>query len=134
MDISVVIPTLNAGPAFEGLLMNIKAQQFDGELEIIIVDSGSKDGTDGIAETTSGVRLLRIDDFTHGGSRNMGVKAAESPVVVLMTQDALPGNQYWLKNLLAPFEDEKVGATFSRQIPYQDANPMEKHLTSVTNK
>ena len=43
--VSVVIPTYNAGNSFDALLINLEKQKGIDELEIVIVDSGSKDDT-----------------------------------------------------------------------------------------
>jgi rhamnosyltransferase len=42
-SISIVIPTRNAGPKFRETFRAIRQQSLDSEL--VIVDSGSKDGT-----------------------------------------------------------------------------------------
>ena len=130
MDVSVVIPTLNAGENFRGLLEAVFSQEFDGELEIIIVDSGSEDGTREVVQNFPAAKLIKITGFTHGKSRNIGAGAARGNFLVFMTQDSLPQNKHWLKNLLMPFEDKKVAATFSRQVPRFDSNPMEQHFLS----
>ena len=44
-SISVVIPTLNAGPEFRSLLQKLRQQKGIGDVEIIVVDSGSRDDT-----------------------------------------------------------------------------------------
>ena len=46
--------------------------------------------------------------------------------VVMLTQDALPADRKWLAALLAPFADPQVVASYSRQVPRADANPMER--------
>ena len=45
MDVSIVIPTKNAGPLFEKVLDMIFSQKTIYEYEVICVDSGSKDQT-----------------------------------------------------------------------------------------
>ena len=47
--VSVVIPTFNAGPDFGELLRKLDAQRGDFELEVVVVDSGSTDGTTELA-------------------------------------------------------------------------------------
>jgi rhamnosyltransferase len=69
-----------------------------------------------------------VEKFSHGGTRNLGAREARGELVVLMTQDALPKDESWLRNLLEPFGDRLVAATYSRQIPYPDATPMEQYF------
>ena len=128
MEVSVVIPTLNAGKGFGRLLEAIAAQDFDKPLEIIVVDSGSTDGTVDTARDFNLARLIEITDFTHGKARNIGATAATGNFLVFMTQDCLPADKHWLVNLLKPFSDAKVAAAFSRQTPFADANPMEQYF------
>jgi rhamnosyltransferase len=51
--------------------------------------------------------------------------------VVLLSQDALPADDRWLSELLAPFEDERVAATYSRQVAKPDASPMEQFFLAM---
>jgi len=130
MEVSVIIPTLNAGKPLRQLLEKILDQQFAGEMEIVVVDSGSQDETVPTAKEFEQVRLLTIDDFSHGRSRNLGGNAAKGKFLVFMTQDAIPADERWLENLLKPLSDPKVAAVFSRQIPRPNANPMERYFLS----
>ena len=125
--VSLVIPTWNAGPAFPEILQSMLSQDLDGELEVIAIDSGSRDGT---AEylATQPVRLLRIpnSEFDHGLTRNLGIQEARGEIVALATQDARPKDQSWLRHLVACFEDPRVAGAYSGQIPRPDANPFIK--------
>ena len=126
VDVSVVILTLNAGPAFRRTLDGVRQQRFDGTTELLVLDSGSTDGTPELAARCDGVALHHTKNFGHGRTRNEAARLARGEFVVYLTQDAVPVGDRWLANLLAPFEDPRVAATFSRQIPYRNATPMER--------
>jgi rhamnosyltransferase len=126
--VSVVIPTLNARRYLPDLLAALRGQQPAAPGEIILVESGSKDGTQEYVTGMGEVRIVPIERFSHGGSRNLGVKNAGGEIVVFLSQDALPADGRWLSALLAPFADGEVAATFSRQVPRPDASPMERHF------
>jgi len=126
--VSVVIPVLNAEAYLERLLTAIFNQKPAAPPEVVLVDSMSKDRTREIAAGFADVRVVPVEKFTHGGARNLGVREAKGDIVVLMTQDALPQDETWLAKLLEPFSDPKVAATYSRQVPYPDANPMERYF------
>jgi rhamnosyltransferase len=121
--LSVVIPTKNGGPLFKQLLHELEAQSFKSEVEILVVDSGSTDGTLEAAER-SGFRTVRIppDQFNHGLTRNRGVESSQGDIVVLMTQDALPANADLLSALAEPFHDPEVAGVFARQVARSDAD------------
>jgi rhamnosyltransferase len=124
--VSVVIPTLNAEPYLRGILEAIFSQEPTSPSEVILVDSMSTDATRDIAASDARVRVVPIADFSHGRARNLGARAAVGEVVVMLTQDALPADRTWLAALLAPFADPQVVASYSRQVPCADANPMER--------
>jgi rhamnosyltransferase len=125
---SVVIPTLNAMPYLPRLLTALRSQQPGAPLEIVIVDSGSTDGTQEYLKADPTVRLIDIARFSHGGSRNLGVRHATGACIVFLSQDALPRDDQWLANLLAPLQGGDVVAAFSRQVPRPDASPMERYF------
>lgn len=101
ISVSVVIPTFNAGPEFSLLLRKLRLQQGIGSVEIVVVDSGSRDGTVGLARD-AGCRVVEIrsEEFTHSHSRNVGADAATGDYLVFMVQDAYPIGSYWLHGLL----------------------------------
>ena len=136
VDASIVILTLNAGPRLRRVLDAVHAQRFDGALEILVLDSGSTDGTLELAaghdraKRRGSVAIHPVNNFGHGRTRNEGARLATGRFVVYLTQDALPIGDRWLTNLLAPFDDPTVAATYSRQVPYADATPMERFFLS----
>jgi rhamnosyltransferase len=127
LSVSVVIPTLNAGPDLGALLSRLREQRPVPPDEILVVDSGSRDGTVEVARSADNpVRVIGIADFTHGRARNLGVRETTGDIVVFMSQDAIPENVDWLAELVAPYAMPEIAATFSRQVPRTDANPMER--------
>lgn len=126
--VSVIIPTLNAGRVIGPLLDSLKEQSV--RCEVVVVDSSSSDDTVRIAES-SGARVLIIGrrEFDHGGTRNLGGRAAGGDVLVYMTQDARPASRNSIENLVRPIlADEKIGAAFGRQLPCPDATLFAAHL------
>jgi rhamnosyltransferase len=121
--ITVVIPTLNAGPGFAACLERVLAQKSDLPFDVVIVDSGSTDETLAIAARFP-LRLQRIPraTFNHGLTRNAGLALAGGRVGVLLVQDAWPANDQWLAALVTPLlSDDRLAAAYSRQLPRPDA-------------
>lgn len=100
-SVSVVIPTLNAGLEFNWLLRKLKGQRGLRELEIVIVDSGSRDGTVDLARS-AGCTVVEIapQEFSHSHARNLGADAARGDYLLFMVQDAYPIGEYWAYGML----------------------------------
>lgn len=123
---SVVIPVRNAEPYLAALLDALHRQRSVAPGEIVLIDSASTDRTRAIAARDPKVRWIPIEKFSHGRARNLGTQACTSETVVFMSQDALPRDEFWLARLLEPFQDGQVAAAYSRQVPRDDATPMER--------
>ncbi len=124
--VSVVIPTLNAEPFLRGILEAVFTQEPTSPSEVVLVDSMSTDATRDIAASDARVRVVPISHFSHGRARNLGARVATGEIVVMLTQDAMPVGRTWLAALLTAFADPQVVASYSRQVPRADANPMER--------
>lgn len=126
--ISIIIPTYNAQNYLPILLEKIKNQSIK-EYELIIIDSSSKDNTVEIAkEFTDNVIVIPQNEFDHGGTRAKAAQIAKGEIVVFLTQDALPYDDYTIENIIKVFENEKVGAAYGRQLSYDETNLFGKHL------
>ncbi|MCD6493652.1 MAG: glycosyltransferase family 2 protein [Archaeoglobaceae archaeon] len=126
MDASVIILTKNAGSRFEELMKKLGNQSYQ-DFEIIVIDSGSVDGTLKIAKRY-GCRIHEIkpEEFHHSKTRNLGAKIAKGDYLIYITQDALPIDNKFLENLIKPLENDEIAGVYGRQIAYPNAKPMEK--------
>jgi rhamnosyltransferase len=133
LKVSVVIPTLNAGPDFEGLLEKLSEQEEDFELEVLVIDSGSMDGTAELAERYGAtVRRIERQEFNHGATRNLGISLARGEYVALTVQDAVPLDTRWLATMVENLErDERVAAVYGRHVPRPESDVLTRAL--VTN-
>lgn len=128
MDISVIIPTLNAEHDIEGLLTVLGRQSIQ-PIEILVVDSASEDRTIELIRKHKGVRLLQIDrqDFNHGGTRDLALRESRGDFVCFLTQDAVPVSDDYLELLVAPMvDDSEIALVSGRQLPKADARRFEQ--------
>ncbi|MEI7682381.1 MAG: PIG-L family deacetylase, partial [Betaproteobacteria bacterium] len=126
--VSVVIPTLNAGLEFNWMLRKLRSQCGVREIEIVIVDSGSRDQTVQAARE-AGAKVIEIlpTEFSHSYARNLGADAATGDYVLFMVQDAYPIGDYWLYGMLRYLlnhADEKLVAVSCAEFSRSDSDMM----------
>lgn len=129
--ISVVIPTYNAGPEFRRTLEMIRAQQVSGLVEIVVVDSGSRDDTLALCREFGAVVLaIPSREFNHGATRNLGIGRAKGDYVALTVQDSVPVDRHWLESMVRNLDrGPTVAGVYSRQVPRPDCHPLTRqHL------
>ena len=126
--ISVVIPTRNGGDGLRACLDALAAQRVPDGLELVVVDSGSTDGSAELARER-GAQVHEIDprEFDHGGTRNLGARLATGDTLVFLSQDAQPEHPDWLATLVAPLAaDPELAGVYGRQLPQAGAKPPER--------
>lgn len=122
--VTVAIVSYNGAEFIKKLIEGVLSQKTKRQIEILVIDSGSTDGTLEILKVYPKVRLHHIDkkDFSHGGTRNLAVEMAKGEYVLFLTQDAVPAHKYWLEAMIEPFEiSDKVGCVVGKQVPLPDA-------------
>ncbi len=96
-DISVVIPAYNAARYVGGAIESALAQS-GAEVEVVVVDDGSRDDTAAVAATVSPrVRVIACRNGGPGAARNAGIAASRTPLVAFLDAD-----DRWLPDMLAP--------------------------------
>lgn len=127
--ITIIIPTYNASEYLESLLSKLESQTVR-DYELIIIDSSSVDNTAEIARRHGAdVEIISKAEFDHGGTRSMAAKRAKGEIVVFLTQDALPCDDYAIENIIKSFKEHSdIGASFGRQLPYPGASVFAEHL------
>lgn len=126
--IAVIIPTYNAARYWPQLSKGIRAQSLKAD-RMIVIDSSSGDGTAELARQ-DGFEVVEIasSEFNHGGTRQMGADyAADASILIYLTQDSVPHGADAFANLVRAFSDSEVGAAYGRQLPRQNASPIEAH-------
>ena len=121
--VSVVIPTKNAGQELKFLLKKLKAQVGLKGCEIIVVDSGSSDGTPTIAQA-EGAKVIPITsgEFDHAFARNKGAASATGDYLLFTVQDALPLTDLWLWEMVTALETNSLAAVSCAEYPRSDSD------------
>ena len=119
---SVIIPVKDAGPLLGEVLGAVVRERPD---EIVVIDSGSTDGSIEIAREF-GAKIIAISpsDFGHGRTRNLAARESSGEIILFLTQDATPV-EGWLDSYLEVFEaDPSVGAAFGPHLARATTSPM----------
>lgn len=108
--VSIVVPAFNEAAVIEPAVRALAASDYP-EVEVIVVDDGSTDGTGAIVEGLGleRVRLMLEENRGKPAALNAGIAAARHELIVTVDADTVfePGT---LGRLVQPFRDRRVGA------------------------
>lgn len=136
--IDVIIPSYKTTEYILSLLTMLKKQTVLPR-KVIIVNTEEKYwneffGDFDVLAKYPFVELHHIskDEFDHGKTRNLGVSYSDAEFFLLMTDDAVPDNEYMIENMLKAFDDAKVGMCYARRTSHPGTHAIEK-FTRVYN-
>lgn len=111
MKISVLTPAHNAESTLEQCVKMVSAMDFAGEIEQIIIDDGSTDGTPQLAEQLAlqypFVTVIKKVAGGEASALNAGLKITGGDYIAILEADVEPARN-WLSELLPLFSDSKV--------------------------
>ena len=106
MQLSVVVPTLNARDRLAATLDGLASHAPDAE--VVVVNGPSADGTTGMVRDRADVDVLvEVSDRTLNISRNAGIRAASGDTVAFLRQD-LAVEESWVSAIEAGLERAPV--------------------------
>jgi len=106
------MPCYNAGHFIADSLRSILAQQYPGELEILVVDDGSTDDSVQVASAFEHVRVLRQQNQGPAAARNFALEHAKSEVIAFLDADDLWTPDSLRSRIQRLLELEDVGVVF----------------------
>jgi peptidoglycan-N-acetylglucosamine deacetylase len=111
--ISVVMAAYNEGKVIAETLRTLLLTDYKGEIEVIVVDDGSRDETaaeiERVAHVDPRVRLLQQENQGKARALQRGLAAVHHGIVVFIDADTQCQHDT-LPRLLEPFADERIGA------------------------
>src|SRR5918997_587249 len=97
MKASVIVRTHNNERIIGDVLQAVFSQQFDEKFELVVVDSGSKDGTLGVVGRYPHVFVdYSKGKFNYGGALNAGISASSGEYAVCLSSHCVPLEPEWL--------------------------------------
>ena len=130
--VDVIIPTYKPDDRLYKTVDRL-LQQTKPVNQIYLINTIPADGTRvSVAERYNDVERVTVkeilqSEFNHGGTRNMGVELSDADYVVMMTQDAVPADKYLIEELLAPFSEDGVAASYARQLATKEVGMIEQY-------
>jgi glycosyltransferase involved in cell wall biosynthesis len=112
--VSVIIPVFNGERTIAAAIDSALAQEFDGEIEVIVVNDGSTDATATVLDAYRGrVTVLNRENRGEGAARNAGVRESRGEYLAFLDADDiwLPGKLS--KSLAALDRDRGVAMVYS---------------------
>lgn len=115
--VTVVIPNYNGTNYIENCLDSLRKQSFT-DFNVIVIDNGSKDGSDDIVqEKYKEVYLKRLNDnFGFSRAVNEGIKLAQSDYVILLNNDTVCDENFVKEMYLSISGDDKIFSVSSKMI------------------
>lgn len=128
MSVAVVIRARNEAHFIGATLAAIVRPDACQPDAVVVVDSGSTDGTVDIVRSFPQITLLQIrpQDFTYGYALNIGVAHAATDIVATLSAHSLPADNAWLAEMVKPFTMPSVAGVYGRQRPRANATALER--------
>ena len=131
-EIDVIIPVYRPGKELVELIERLEHQSVPVH-RILLVNTEEKywkafEYDHPHRKRYENIRLWHISkrEFDHGKTRREAVKKSKAGIFVMMTQDAMPADEFLLERLTAPLSQKNMAASYARQLPGDDAGAVER--------
>jgi rhamnosyltransferase len=127
-SVSIIMRSFNEAWALRETLPALGAQNLK-EWELIVIDSGSTDGSVELLRRFQLAYLIQIPrrDYNPARVMNCGMELASSNYVLFLDADATPQGRTWIEPLVSALLDPKTAAVYGRQIPRPDCRAVFAH-------
>ncbi|HEX7368594.1 MAG TPA: glycosyltransferase family 2 protein [Candidatus Saccharimonadales bacterium] len=126
-DVSIIIRARNEAGTLEKLLRDIETQEFTGNVQKIVVDSGSADSTRAVAHRYGAeVVPIQPDDFSYPRALNRGYEAAGNPFVFSFVGHSLLSNIHTLRTAARWADTESFAGAYGISLPGGNATRTER--------
>ncbi len=109
---SIIIPAYNARHTITACINALQQQTIPREqMEIIVIDDGSQDGTGQLAAELGVKVLFQPQNGGQAAARNVGIQHAQGEIICFTDADCIPQPD-WLAQITAPLhQDPSISAT-----------------------
>ncbi|HEY3853993.1 MAG TPA: glycosyltransferase family 2 protein [Verrucomicrobiae bacterium] len=124
--VSIILRSFNEAWALRETLPGLAVQDWKN-WELIVIDSGSTDGSVELIRAAKPRHFHQIDNYNPARVLNMGMKLASSEYGIFLNADATPQGSDWLRPLATALKNPGTAAAFGRQIPRPDCRAVFAH-------
>jgi rhamnosyltransferase len=124
--VSIIIRSFNEGWALRETLAALAVQDWK-KWELIVIDSGSTDGSVELIRAAAPRHFHQIDNYNPARVLNMGMEFASAEYGIFLNADAAPQGSGWLRPLATALKNPGTAAVFGRQIPRPDCRAVFAH-------
>lgn len=126
--VSIVMRSFNEAWALRETVPALQQQDYRN-WELIVIDSGSTDGSVDLIRRSEPAHFIQIQphEYVPGRVMNCGMKLSRSEYVIFLNADATPQGGNWLRPLVNALLDPQTAAAFGRQIPRPDCKAVFAH-------
>ena len=127
MKVTVVVPAFNEESLLPACLKSLLAQDYAGELELIVVDNGSTDATASVA-MAHGVRVVREPRRGYSSALACGFALAQGEIVASTDADTVvPRN--WISRLVREYRTRPDVVAVGGEIVFRDPDRLARLFT-----
>ena len=129
--VDVMIPTYKPGQEFEELLPRLLKQSYPIR-SICVVNTGAAYWNPKWEQLSPKIHVehIRPSEFDHGGTRAAMAESSNADLILFMTQDAIPADEFLVEHLVEKFMLPHVKAAYARQLPKEDCRTLERFTRS----
>lgn len=115
-SLSVILATHNRREVVLHTLDQLPRRELSGEVEIIVVDNHSTDGTCEALQRRADVRLIRLGENHGACAKGRGVELARAPLILFLDDDSCPQPGCLARLRYAFDNDARLGAAAFRAV------------------
>jgi len=128
--VSVVVATYNRKALLDTCIQSLLSQNYPN-LEVLVVNDGSSDGTVELLETyqkkDSRITFLTQQNKGIASARNSGIKKARGEIICFTDDDCI-ADRDWIKNLVKGFVDDSIGGVGGEVVGYKPTTLVERYV------
>jgi glycosyltransferase involved in cell wall biosynthesis len=138
MKVSIITVCFNSEKTIEDTLKSVQSQTYPN-IEYIIIDGNSKDGTNKIVSKYENIVAIHVSESDKGlyDAMNKGIALATGDIIGIINSDDVFADEFVIEKIVDGFDDKSIDAVYSDLIYVSEHNlnkPTRLYSSKVFNK